>query len=298
MRRLAVVVAVAAAGCGARGLLSQHEFDSEQAMSYLNAQLAFGPRIPNTEGHRRTGDWILEQLRARADTVEVQAFTHVTGKGDTLKLRNFIGRFQPARKDRVLYLAHWDTRPHADKDRNPEAQQQPVPGADDGASGVALLLGVADALKKRPPAVAVDLLFVDGEDYGEFDAAGKDVLLGSKYYASTIKPAARPLFAVLWDMIGDQDLKLLPEGNSVSRAPEVVERVWGKAKELGYERYFRPTQQYPITDDHVPLLDAGVHAIDVVDLDYPYHHTTEDTADKVSAKSLQIVGDVAVALLR
>ncbi len=294
---MALSLLIVMAGCGAAGLFAQHEFDGQQAMRYVEAQMAFGPRVPNTEAHRKTGDWILEQLKARADSVEVQGFTHVTVTGDTLHLRNFIGRFRPEVKDRVLYLAHWDSRPHADRSANLAAQQQPVPGADDGASGVAVLLGVADALKQKPPAVGVDLLFVDGEDYGDWNAV-KDVLLGSTYYASTLTADSRPLFAVLFDMVGDRDPRFLQEGNSVARAPEVVERVWGKARELGYERHFRPTDGGPITDDHLPLLDAGVHAIDIIDLDYPYWHTTEDTADKLSAKSLQIVGDVAVALVR
>ncbi len=267
-------------------------------MRYVTEQLAFGPRVPNTEGHRRAGDWIHQRLEARADAVEVQAFTHVTAQGDTLRLRNFIGRFRPERKDRVLFLAHWDTRPHADKSPNLADQQRPVPGANDGASGVAVLLGVADALKKQPPAgVGVDLLFVDGEDYGDF-TDGRDVLLGSKHYAAGLVADSRPLFAVLLDMVGDKDLRIEQEGYSVERAPEVVERVWAKARELGHQRNFVATVGTPITDDHVPLLDVSVRAIDVIDLDYPWHHTTEDTADKVTARSLQIVGDVVVALVR
>ena len=285
------------AGCGAAGLLAQHEFDGQQAMKYVDTQIAFGPRIPNTDGHRKTGDWILAQLKARADSVEVQAFTHVSVAGDTLHLRNFIGRFRPEARDRILYLAHWDTRPHAERSANLADQQRPVPGADDGASGVAVLLGVADALKKQAPAMGVDLLFVDGEDYGDFEV-NKDVLLGARYYAAHLAADDLPLFAVLFDMVGDQQPEFLMEGNSLAKAPEVVERVWGKARELGYERYFRSTDQGAITDDHIPLQDAGVHAIDVIDLDYPYWHTTDDTADKLSAKSLQMVGDVAVALLR
>lgn len=286
------------AGCGAAGLLARKEFDGDQAVKYVEAQLAFGPRVPNTEGHRRAGDWIYQQLRARADSVEVQEFAHVTAQGDTLRLRNFIGRFRPALADRVLFLAHWDTRPRAEKSPNLADQQRPVLGANDGASGVAVLLGVADALKRQPPAgVGVDLLFVDGEDYGDFND-GRDVLLGSRHYAGRLTADRRPLFAVLFDMVGDRDLRIEQEGYSVQRAPEVVERVWAKARELGYQRYFVSAVGTPITDDHVPLLDASVRAIDVIDLDYPWHHTTEDTADKVSARSLQIVGDVAVALLR
>ena len=162
---------------------------------------------------------------------------------------------------------------------------------------MALLLGVADVLQGRPSEFGVDLVFVDGEDYGDF-GVGKDVLMGSRHFAATLDSTRLPLFAVVWDMVGDRDLAFLQEGNSVSGAPEVVERVWAKAKELGYERVFRPSVRWPITDDHVPLLEVGVRAIDVIDLDFAAWHTTDDTVDKVSAESLQIVGDVAVALLR
>jgi hypothetical protein len=295
-RSIVAALLLWAAACGSGTFASRGEFDGETALGYVEAQLQFGPRVPNTEGHRRAGDWILEQLRARADTVVVQEFTHVTVEGDTLHLRNFIGSFRPELKDRILYVAHWDTRPTADND-HPDRRNRPIPGANDGASGVALLLGVADALKRKPPAVGVDLLFVDGEDYGDF-SLDKDVLIGSRYYASRITPDRLPLFAVVWDMVGDRDLAILQEGHSVRRAPEVVERVWSKARELGYERFFRPTVGGAITDDHLPLLEAGIRAIDVIDIDYEYWHTTEDTIDKVSARSLKIVGDVAVALLR
>ena len=288
---------VVVTGCGAAGLFSRHEFDAAQAMQYVETQMAFGPRIPNTDGARRCGDWILERLRATADSVEVQAFVHVTARGDTLHLRNLIAHFRPGTGDRVLYLPHWDTRTHADADTDPAQRAGAMPGADAGASEVAVLLGVAAALKVRPPALGVDLLFVDGEDYGDFDA-GADVLIGSRYYAAHLAHDARPLFAVLFDMVGDKDLKISPERFSVDRAPEVVERVWTAARDLGYGRYFPETITGPITDDHVPLLDAGIHAIDVIDLDYPYWHTTQDTADKLSVESLQVVGDVAVALLR
>jgi len=296
MRRSIVATIAIVLGCGA-GRAAQREFDGARAMTYAQAQVDFGPRVPNTEAHRLAGDWILEQLRTRVDSVEVQEFTHVTVGGDTLHLRNFIGRLRPEVPERIVYLAHWDTRPLSDQSRNMGAQMQPVPGANDGASGVALLLGVADVLNQRPSEFGVDLVFVDGEDYGDF-GVGKDVLLGSKHYAAGLDESSMPLFAVVWDMIGDADLRILQEGHSVSRAPEVVERVWGKALELGYGRIFRPTVRSAISDDHVPLLNAGVRAIDVIDLDYPSWHTPDDTMDKISAASLQIVGDVAIAVLR
>ena len=283
-------------GCAAGGGAPQ-EFDGEAALRYVEAQLAFGPRVPNTEGHRRTGDWLLEQLRQRADSVEVQAFTHVTLENDTLQLRNFIGRFRPEVSERILYVAHWDTRPRADQDANLGRQRLPVPGANDGASGVAVLLGVADVLRQRPSDFGVDLLFVDGEDYGDF-TADADVLLGSRYYAARLDPAALPLFAVVWDMVGAHDIEIYQEGYSANGAPEVVDRVWSRARDLGYGRVFRTQIGGSIRDDHEPLLQAGVRAIDVIGWPYDYWHTVEDTLDKVSAASLQIVGDVAVALLR
>jgi peptidase M28-like protein len=281
------------AGSGAR----RHEFDGERALAYLQQQVAFGPRIPNTPAHERAGDWILTRLRATADTVTVTAIRHVTRRGDTLHLRNFLARFRPQAAERVLFLAHWDTRPHADQSANLAAQRLPVPGANDGASGVAVLLGVADALKAKAPAGGVDLLLVDGEDYGNF-ADTNDVLIGSRYFAAHQPPGYPPLYAVLFDMVGDKNLDIYYEGNSQAVAPEVVDRVWRTARDLGYGRFFLPGVKHTLIDDHVALQRAGVHAIDVVDFDYPYWHTTDDTVDKVAAASLQIVGDVAVALVR
>src|SRR5438876_11460 len=179
--------------CQARGSARgvAREFDGGRAFSYVEQQMQFGPRIPNTPAHERTGDWILAQLRPRADTVGVQAITHVTRRGDTLHLRNFLARFRPAAAERVLFLAHWDTRPHADQSANLGQQRLPVPGANDGASGVAVLLGVADALKAKPPAVGVDLLFVDGEDYGDFTKDSTDVLIGWRWCAENAERGSR-----------------------------------------------------------------------------------------------------------
>jgi len=298
MKRVFGALAAAAMACGGSGL-QRPAFDGARALEYVEAQLAFGPRVPNTEGHRRAGDWIEAQLRARADTVEVQEFQHVTADGDTLRLRNFVGKFLPDARDRVLYVAHWDTRPHADQSANLGQQRLPVPGANDGASGVALLLAVADALRETPPAYGIDLVLVDGEDFGDFSADGRpDVLLGSRHYASTLDADRLPLFAVVWDMIGDRDLQIYREGYSLAEAPEIVDRVWRTADELGHGRIFLANPVRSVVDDHIPLQERGVRAIDVIDFDYPPWHTTDDTLDKVSAESLQVVGEVALALIR
>ena len=288
---------------------ASNEFNADSAMSYIRQQLAFGPRVPGTEPARKTGDWIVAHLHATADTVLEQRWTHTLANGKPLPMRNIFARFKPNAKERILYLTHWDTRPVADMESDPVKAGMPIPGANDGASGVALLLAVSDALKKAPPGVGVDLLFVDGEDWGTF-TPDVDVLIGSTYFAEHLPSAGyRPLFGVLWDMIGDADLNIYQEVNSAQAAPEVVQKVWGLAKDMGYEKYFIPEAKEPITDDHVPLIKAGLRVIDVIDIDYgprnasglvttSYHHTLDDTIDKVSAKSMKIVGDVAVALLR
>jgi len=275
------------------------KFDGESALRYAKAQVDFGTRIPGTPGSQRAGDWIIARMRERADFVTVQSWVQPLSDGRQLPLRNILARFRPELPDRVLYLTHWDTRPVSDGADNPAERKLPMPGANDGASGVGLFVALADALKKTPPVVGVDLLLVDGEDYGNFDTM-KDVLMGSTYFATHLPtPAYRPIFGVLWDMIGDRDLVIKQEQNSVAQAPEVVRKVWDQAKDLGHDDVFVDQQTtFPITDDHVPLLHAGLRVIDVIDLDYPYHHRPSDTFDKISARSLSIVGDVAEALLR
>lgn len=272
-------------------------FDGNAALGYVKTQLDFGPRVPGSPGARKTGDWIIDKLRPLADTLIIQEWTHVAAGGKKLPMRNILARFRAADSARVLYLTHWDTRPISDGAMIPDELSQPVPGANDGASGTALLLALADAFARTPPTVGVDLLFVDGEDYGDFDAM-KDVLIGSTYFADHLPtPDYRPLYGVLWDMIGDKNLELRHEGHSVEQAPEVVSRVWQKASELGYSSTFVPRGQRGVTDDHLPLLKKGLRVIDVIDLDYEPHHRPSDTFDKVSARSLQIVGDVALSLV-
>jgi peptidase M28-like protein len=270
-------------------------FDGEAALGYAKAQMEFGVRIPGTEGHARMALWLDSLLRARADTVIVQAWDHVTARGDTLPLRNVLARFSPAAPERLLFLAHWDTRPVADGPGSRDTTA-PVPGANDGASGVAVLLGVADALQKLRPGVGVDLLFVDGEDYGVFQDSA-DVLMGSRYYAAHLPPGPPPLYAVLFDMVGDADLQIFQEGYSLLGAPEVVQLVWEAARDAGHGSVFQGSPRHTLTDDHMSLQRAGIRAIDVVDFDYPYWHTPDDTIDKVSARSLQVVGEVALALV-
>jgi hypothetical protein len=299
MRRPLTALLLAVVAC--RGGSSEaQQFDGEQALRWVEHQVAAGPRVPNTAAHRAIGDWLERELRASADSVEVQAFMHVTREGDTLRLRNFVARFRPAVSERVLFASHWDSRPRADQDPDPTRRTTPVPGANDGASSTAVLLGVAHALRRQPPSLGVDLLFTDGEDWGD-DFSGPDALIGARYFAQHLPAGYRPLFAVVWDMVGDRDQSFEQEGYSVDRAPEVVERVWSAASEIGLARVFRSRGGGYTTDDHVPLLDAGIRAIDVIDCcaeRYPWWHTTQDTPDKLSARSLANVGRLALYLVR
>lgn len=300
IRRAAALLLLAAAGC--RGAASQaQQFDGARAHSYVVHMVEAGPRIPNTPAHRAVGDWLIAQLRQSADTVEVQEWVHVTARGDSLHLRNIFARFRPAEPSRVLFVSHWDSKPHAESDPDVRKRRDPVPGANDGASSTAMLLVVAEELKRQPPALGVDLLFVDGEDYGSFEGDSPDNLIGARWFAQHLPAGYQPLFGVLWDMIGDFTQEFPQEGHSLQRAPEVVERVWAAAREIGLDRVFRDRQVGFITDDHVPLLDAGLRVIDVIDCcneNYPYWHTTQDTPDKVSPGALANAGKVALALVR
>ncbi len=297
MRRTILAGAVFLAACN-DAAQPNSDFDGKAALEYARTQMSFGARVPGTVNAQKAGDWIEARMRERADTVIVQKWTHTTIKGKQLPMRNIFAQFRPELTERVLYVTHWDSRPTADQSEKLGDWQLPVPGANDGASGVGLFVALGDLLKKTPPNVGVDLLFVDGEDYGDFGEM-TDVLVGSMFFAADVKARNyKPIYGVLWDMIGDRDLRIAREPNSVSAAPEVVKRVWDVAASLGYQKYFVPEMfPDPITDDHIPLLRAGMHVIDVIDIDYPYHHRTSDTMDKISAESLKIVGDVAAALV-
>jgi hypothetical protein len=294
-----LLTAVLAACGGESGPPPAREFDGATALKAVVTQVEFGPRIPGTPGHAAMAKWLDSLVRTKSDSVVVQRWWHhPAGRSDSVEMINIIARVNPAATSRVLYLAHWDTRPRSDGPKSKD-KSAPVPGANDGGSGVAVLLGVLDALKRQPPVVGVDILFVDGEDFGSFDPPRPDVLIGSTWYAAHPVAAERPLFAVLWDMVGDKDLRIPKEPGSQIAAPDVVELVWQVAAQMGYGHIF-VDRSYAgaITDDHTPLIAAGVRAIDVIDIDYDAWHTPLDTPDKVSAASLEAVGNVAVGVIR
>lgn len=278
---------------GGTAVIAAPSFSADTAFAYLKQQVAFGPRVPGSTGHADQIEWMTGLLRARADSVIVQPFTHThTSTGQTLQLTNVFARFNPQAGTRILLLAHYDTRPTADNDA--EGEDQPILGANDGASGVAALLEIANILKREPPPIGVDLLFVDGEDYGP---TGADMYLGARHFAANLPTGYKPLYGILLDMIADKNPRYLIEGNSQQYAPEVVERVWRMAEQLGYGNYFVRTNQGSIEDDHMPLNRAGIRTIDIIDFDFPEWHTKSDDLNAVAPTGLGVVGSVLVALI-
>lgn len=268
-------------------------FDKDRAFELLKKQVDFGPRYPGVAAHTTTADFIVSQLKPLADEVTTQQFRQTVG-GKSLDLRNIIARFNLSAKQTVLLAAHWDTRPVADMEVDPVKRAKPILGANDGASGVAVLLELARVFAKQKPDVGVIMVFFDGEDYTTNPPSSQDMYLGSKYYAQHLdsKTKLTIKYGILLDMVGDKNLGINEESQSVQAAPDVVRKVWVTAKSLGYGQQFIPSVKYSISDDHLPLIAAGVKCIDVIDFEYGPWHTLDDTVDKCSPDSLKIVGDV------
>lgn len=280
-------------GCAPTAVQAERPaFDGKRAFADLDKQVSFGPRVPGTRAHLECRDWLMTELEKSADRVELQTFTQVVN-GKSLRLYNIFGIFNENAPKRIILCAHWDTRPTADEELDPANRRKPIVGANDGASGVAVLLELARQFKAKRPDVGIIIAFWDGEDYGP-DV--NNMLMGSRYFAKNMGKL-RPTYGILLDMVGDRDLQIYKETNSVLAAPDLVEKVWRVAGELGYRKYFPNAQKYTIIDDHIPLIEAGVPCIDLIDFDYPYWHTLQDTVDKCSAQSLQIVGEVVAAVV-
>lgn len=273
-------------------------FDGEAAMDLVREQVAFGPRVPGTPGHDAQLQWMLAKLAEETSEVVADTFSHVTTSGDSLTLVNVLARFAPDARRRILLLAHWDTRPTSDQSTDSSLHSVPVPGANDGASGTAVLLALAPLLARTPPPMGVDLLFVDGEDYGP---GVDDMLLGARRFAATLPDDPRPVYGVLLDMVGDAEPSFPVEGFSAQHANAVVQKVWRAAERLGYRNWFPTTVGRNLTDDHVPLIEAGIPTANIIDFDYGpgnrYWHTPDDLPEHVSAATLGMVGEVVTELI-
>jgi hypothetical protein len=285
------------ASCGGKTIsLHTPPFDGQNAFALLERQCAFGPREPGTAAHDSCLKFLESELRKSAANVVRQTFAHTIDKSrQEVTLTNLIASFNLAAGGRILLCAHWDTRPWADQDADPANHDKPIIGANDGASGVAVLLEIARILNSLPPPIGVDLVLFDGEDLG---TAGESETFaaGSRYFASHKDVRYNPRYGILLDMVGDRNLSLYKEGNSVRYAADVVNRVWSLAARLSISE-FQFEQRYEVADDHLPLLQAGIPCIDLIDFDYPHWHTLADTPDKCSPESLEKVGRVLLAAI-
>lgn len=283
-----VVLVLMLASCAAR-----FEVDGARAHARVVHQTDAGPRIPGMPGHAAIEGWIASELERLGGRVERQSWIDST-TGRPLALTNLIGRFGPANGRPIVLCAHWDTRPWADQDRDTSRWNEPIAGANDAGSGVAVLLEVAELLSARKPSRPIELVFLDGEDQGR-PSAPDHYCLGSRGYARRLgsRPEnQRPVAAFLFDMVGDRDLDIYPEVQSANRAANLVEIVLEAASHTGARHFYREPR-YDLIDDHIPLLEAGIPAVDIIDFDYDAWHTVGDLPDKVSPESLAEVSRVA-----
>jgi Zn-dependent M28 family amino/carboxypeptidase len=251
-------------------------FNGDTAYQHVLAQVAYGPRPTGSEAGWATGDYLIASLEEAGWATEAQEFIFKGVKG-----RNVIGRMGSG--PIIILGAHYDTRPAAENDPDPAKQGEWIEGANDGASGVAVLLELARVLEPDKLNNEVWLAFFDAEDRGRLDDWPFSV--GARYMAENL--VVSPQAVVVVDMIGDADQNIFLEQNST---PALREEIWAVAGELGYEAYLIPELKHTLIDDHIPFLERGIPAIDIIDFDYPYWHTTADTADKVAPESLERIG--------
>lgn len=289
--------------------ISAPAFNSDSAFAFVKAQTDFGPRVPNGEAHEQCAAWLVAKLQAYCDTVYVQHFTATAYDGKQLKSQNIIGSFDPDKTERVLLASHWDSRPIADHDAIEANRSKAIDGADDGASGVGVLLELARQLQKERPNVGVDIIFFDSEDYGTpsgVNIPGDWWCLGSQYWAQNPHVAGYTAkYGILLDMVGAPDAKFYHEYFSGYFAQDVLSKVWGTAYKLGYGSYFINQQAHPITDDHYYVNKlAHIPMIDIIHQDNTsgtgfrsVWHTTHDNIDNIDAKMLGVVGSTLRAVL-
>lgn len=275
---------------------SSLQFDGEKAMQYLQQQCDIGHRHPGSIGHEQAKDMYIDFLNTHADEVVIQEFDQSVPRDSvTFHLTNIVGVFAKEKGNGLVIGAHWDTRPRAEFDPNPANRDKPILGANDGASGIAVLMHLAELLKGQELNRTIYLVFFDGEDYGYHDNM-EYFCMGSKYFAANL-PVENITEAIIIDMIGDKNLEIPIERNSYRSNKKLIKTLWNIAEKRGYKAY-KKHMGYEIYDDHVPLIEiANIPSVDLIDFTYPdkysnYWHTQADTPDKCSGESLKQVGQV------
>ncbi len=270
-------------------------FDADRAFADLEKQCSFGPRNPGSTGYYDCRDWLVETLKEYSEDTYLQDFDEINPiGGEKYRLTNIIARFGGESVFPLMLCAHWDTRPWADLDPDSANRSSPILGANDGASGVAVLLEMARLFSDSPPPRTIIITLFDGEDFGR-SRHPEEFARGSRYWAQHPIPE-KPVEAILLDMIGDADLEIPIEPFSERGAPGLRRQLWDIAANLEIT-VFSSEYGTPVQDDHVPLLNIGIRAVDLIDFDYPFWHTMEDTPDKCSPESLDKVGQVLVQFI-
>lgn len=281
------------------------DFNPDSAYYYIEKQVNFGPRVPNTEGHKKCAKWLADQFRSYNISVKEQDFVAEAWNGTALQSKNIIAKYRPERNKRILLCAHWDTRPYSDSDMaDPENFDTPIDGANDAGSGVGVLLEVARQLSLVNYPIGVDFVLFDSEDYGQPDQADGEQktdtwCLGSQYWSkSVVNDPKKPVYGILLDMVGAKDAIFTKEGTSMRAAPQLVHQVWSIARKAGYAKYFSTEQTKAILDDHYYVNTlARIPTIDIIQFDHDtehnfghYWHTQNDNMDIIDKETLEAVG--------
>lgn len=262
-------------------------YNANAVMKLIIKQCAFGARVPGTAAHKKTKGFLESELKKYADVVTAENF----GEGYT----NIVGEFGVMKQKKILLCAHWDSRKFADQEKSAAKKKMPVPGANDGASGVAVLLELAKVFKNHPPSQGITIAFFDAEDQGHID--GKEFCLGSKDFARKRKTQFKNYqYGILLDMVCAKNAAFYQESNSVASAPDIVQSIWNTSHALGFMQ-FKNAEEFSIYDDHIPLIENGLPAVDIISFEYKHWHTTQDTPDKCDVKTLNAIGKTLLKVL-
>lgn len=283
------------------------QFDADSAYQYTKAQVDFGPRVPNTKEHVACGNYLAQKLESFGATVTSQYADLVAFDGTLLKARNIIGAYKPESKKRIALFAHWDTRPWADNDPDEKNHKTPVLGANDGASGVGVLLEIARLIQQQQPELGIDLIFLDAEDWGDAGGAEDSWCLGAQYWSHNPHVKGyNARFGILLDMVGGKNATFFREYHSKKYAPDVLKKVWKKAGQLGYGQFFIDEDGGGTTDDHLFINRiAQIKTIDIVPNQPeceassfgPTWHTVNDNMDNIDRSTLKAVGQTVLEVI-
>ena len=319
----AIVVLTSCGGSGSQPTTTRQEsavavtlpqFDADSAYNFVKTQVDFGPRVPNSDEHRKCGDYLVEKLRSYGANVVTQEAVLKAYDGTKLQARNIIGEFQPENKKRIMLCAHWDSRPWADSDPDATKHRTPILGANDGASGVGVLLEVARLLSQSPANVGVDIIFFDAEDYGTHNADDNPMrttmdhswALGSQYWSRRPhKTGYNARYGILLDLVGAPGSRFYQDGISLAYASNIVDKVWNMAHKTGHGEYFIKEKGGYVTDDHYYVNEfLGLPCVDIINYDEDsengfgiYHHTVKDDMEWIDRESLRAVGETVIAVI-